>query len=360
MSYVDRPDAARYADTSGYQYDWPRTMWRWRAWVIDAFNRGLPYNLFVQWQIAGDLIPDAHTAQLVATGFNRNHGFTIESGTIDEEYRVQYVTDRVTTMGTAFLGLTLECARCHDHKYDPISQRDFYQLFAFFNRMNEAGVVAGKPSFTAPAIATPSPGQIQRAQELGARIGQLADQLHRPDPDADRQQQAWSRALESEWTPKDGRPLRRFVFNLAPGSQQHLSVSLPISTARTVTALRLEIEPAVASPVKEEIRFDLSDVKLWHRRPDGSSNRVAVARFESSVSLGENLASLLADEVPGTAWTIDYGRRTVLVAGLREPITAAGELLIELAVASQLEVALKLSGTVSSRVDPLRLDRTGR
>ena len=133
-------DVARYADSHGYQDDSYRTMWPWRDWVIHAFNENMPYDQFLIWQIAGDLLPDADKAQVLATGFNRNHPITQEGGVIDEEYRSTYVSDRTNTLGKGILGLTLECAKCHDHKYDPFSQKDYYQLYAFFNQVNEKGI----------------------------------------------------------------------------------------------------------------------------------------------------------------------------------------------------------------------------
>ncbi|WKN45611.1 DUF1553 domain-containing protein [Tunicatimonas pelagia] len=134
-------DASRYADSHGYQDDRPRTMWPWRDWVVDAFNQNLPYDQFVTWQLAGDLLPNATYEQKLATGFNRNHAITQEGGVIEEEYLTEYAADRANTFSTAFLGLTVECARCHDHKYDPISQKEYYQLFAFFNNVPERGQI---------------------------------------------------------------------------------------------------------------------------------------------------------------------------------------------------------------------------
>lgn len=134
-------DISRYADTHGYQDDFERTMWPWRDWVIYAFEQNLSYKDFVTDQLAGDLIPNASLDQILATGFNRNHKITGEGGVIPEEYRVEYVEDRTNTFGTAFLGLTMECARCHDHKYDPISQKDHFELFSFFNNVPEEGLV---------------------------------------------------------------------------------------------------------------------------------------------------------------------------------------------------------------------------
>jgi len=147
---IDWMDLARYADTHGYQDDFERTMWPWRDWVIHAFRQNMPYDQFVTWQLAGDLLPDPTLEQIIATGFNRNHKITAEGGVIDEEYRVEYVADRVVTLGIGLLGLTMECARCHDHKYDPISQKDFFSTFAFFNSVPERGFVAelnGNPSY---------------------------------------------------------------------------------------------------------------------------------------------------------------------------------------------------------------------
>ena len=132
-------DIARYADTHGYQDDGLRTMWPWRDWVIHAFNQNYPYDKFISWQLAGDLMPAPTKEMLLATGFNRNHKITQEGGVIDEEYRIEYVTDRTNTFGKAFLALTFECAKCHDHKYDPISQKDYFSTFAFFNQVKEKG-----------------------------------------------------------------------------------------------------------------------------------------------------------------------------------------------------------------------------
>ena len=134
-------DVARYADSHGYQDDGYRTMWPWRDWVIHAFNQNYPYSNFLTWQLAGDLLQAPTKEQLLATGFNRNHKITQEGGIIDEEYRIEYVTDRTNTFGKAFMAITLECSKCHDHKYDPVSQKDYYSMFAFFDKVPEKGLV---------------------------------------------------------------------------------------------------------------------------------------------------------------------------------------------------------------------------
>lgn len=133
-------DVARYADSHGYQDDSYRSQWPWRDWVIYSFNKNIPYDKFITLQLAGDLMPNATKEQILATGFNRNHKITEEGGVVDEEYRVQYVIDRTNTFSKALIGVTLECAQCHDHKYDPFTQKDYYQLYAFFNNVREVGL----------------------------------------------------------------------------------------------------------------------------------------------------------------------------------------------------------------------------
>ena len=133
-------DQARYADTNGYSIDGGRDMWLWRDWVIQAYNDNMPFDQFLREQLAGDLLPNATDAQLIATGFNRNHMITHEGGTIPEENLTNYVADRVKTTSEVFLGLTFGCAQCHDHKYDPISQKEYYEFFAFFNELDDRGL----------------------------------------------------------------------------------------------------------------------------------------------------------------------------------------------------------------------------
>jgi hypothetical protein len=164
-------DLARYADTYGYQADVERDLSPWRDWVVRAFNANLPYDQFLVWQIAGDLLPGATRDQVLATAFNRLHRQTNEGGSIEEEFRAEYAADRVNTLGTAVLGLTLECARCHDHKYDPITQREYYRLFAFFNNIDESGLYS---HFTR---ATPSPTLLLYPDGAEARHEALRGQI---------------------------------------------------------------------------------------------------------------------------------------------------------------------------------------
>ncbi len=162
-------DLARYADSHGYQDDGMRDMSPWRDWVIGAFNDNLPYDRFIAWQLAGDLLPQPSHEQRLATAFNRNHMQSQEGGIVPEEYRTEYVADRVNTFGATFLGLTVDCARCHDHKYDPIMQADYFKLFAFFNNVNEAGQI--------PYSGVPSPTETVSNPEADAQLAGLRAQM---------------------------------------------------------------------------------------------------------------------------------------------------------------------------------------
>ena len=169
-------DVARYADSHGYQDDGMRTTWPWRDWVIKAFNENMPYDQFLMEQIAGDMLPNPTKDQILATCFNRNHPQTQEGGVVDEEYRVEYVADRTNTFGKALLGLTMECARCHDHKYDPISQEDYYSLYAIFNNNNDAGIVPYDGE-AAPTVMLPTPEEEELLKELSAKMTPIEDAM---------------------------------------------------------------------------------------------------------------------------------------------------------------------------------------
>ncbi|MCW5981386.1 MAG: DUF1553 domain-containing protein [Bryobacteraceae bacterium] len=200
-------NAARYADTNGYQYDGERYMWRWRDWVIDAFNRNQPFNRFTLEQIAGDMLPGATLDQKIATGFNRNHRANTEDGIVAEEYAVEYVVDRVETTATAFLGLTLGCARCHNHKYDPFTQKEFYQVYSYFNNVPELGR-AMKYGNSPPLLPAPTADQQTRRDELERRMEVHQKLLRDHQPELERAQAAWERRIREgeavHWVPSSG------------------------------------------------------------------------------------------------------------------------------------------------------------
>ena len=209
---IDWLDVARYADTHGYQMDRYRPVWPYRDWVISAFNRNLPFSDFVRWQLAGDLLPDATQEQRLATAFNRLHMQNEEGGIVAEEFRVAYVVDRVNTMGTAFLGMTFECSRCHDHKYDPISQRDFYSLASFFSNIDEYGQTT---YFTS---STPVPALLLTKPEQDAELARLAAAITAAEQTV-AARIAESRSAFQAWLPSRGTelpvrgPIARFTFD---------------------------------------------------------------------------------------------------------------------------------------------------
>jgi hypothetical protein len=187
---ADWLDVARYADSHGYQDDGMRTMWPWRDWVIGAFNRNLPFDQFITWQLAGDLLPNPTYEQILATGFNRNHMQSQEGGVVPEEYRTEYVVDRVNTFGRAFLGISTECARCHDHKYDPLTQKEYYRLFSFFNSVNETGQIpySGVPS---PTIMVKNASVEEMVGTIRQRTRVLEQETRIDNPAFDAGFQAW-------------------------------------------------------------------------------------------------------------------------------------------------------------------------
>jgi len=204
---ADWLDGARYADSNGYQNDFARNMSPWRDWVIAAFTANMPYDQFVSEQLAGDLLPNATLQQRIATGFNRNHRTVTEAGSIEEEWHVENVVDRVETMGTALLGLTIGCARCHDHKFDPVSQPEFYQLFAFFNNVNEKGVYTETRGNVPPLVKVITPENEKKLAEFDATIAELNKQLAEQTADMQPHRQAWIDSLSNATSNTEPEPV---------------------------------------------------------------------------------------------------------------------------------------------------------
>ncbi len=199
-------DAARYGDTNGYQVDGDREMWRWRDWVIEAFNRNMPFNQFVIEQLAGDLLPNPTLDQRIATGFNRNHRGNSEDGLVPEEYANEYVVDRVDTVSTVFMGLTIGCSRCHNHKYDPFTQKEYYQLYSYFNSIREDGRFSNFGN-SAPWIPAPTKEQQKQLQRIDTETALARKQLDTALNAVRLHQQRWEKSLLSshskQWFPTD-------------------------------------------------------------------------------------------------------------------------------------------------------------
>jgi hypothetical protein len=201
---LDWLDAARYADTHGYHIDSGRDMTRWREWVIDSFNHDLPYDQFTIQQLAGDLVPNATDDTRIASGFCRNNMVNFEGGAIPEEYHTAYIIDRTNTMSTIWLGMTMGCCQCHDHKFDPVTQKEYYQLYSFFNNVPENGL-DGQKGNAVPYIRTPTSEQKRKLDDLAAKIKRAEEELAAPSSEADAEQAEWEKqAIPAEakldWT----------------------------------------------------------------------------------------------------------------------------------------------------------------
>jgi len=196
-------DASRYADSSGYQVDYERSMWRWRDWVIDAFNKNMPFDRFAVEQLAGDLLPNATLDQKIATAFNRNHRTNAEGGIVLEEYAAEYVVDRVATTSSVFLGVTMGCARCHDHKYDPFTQKEFYQLYAYFNNVPEHG--RSRRGNSRPYIKAPTPAEAAEMKTLDDQVSAAAANVGKAQLASSGAEAKWVASLvqqqPSQWAP---------------------------------------------------------------------------------------------------------------------------------------------------------------
>lgn len=184
-------DLARFADSHGYTVDRLRDMSPYRDWVIDAFNRNLPYDKFVHEQLAGDLMPDPSTGMIVATAFNRNHPQNMEGGIVEREFQTEYVVDRTNTFGDAFLGLSLQCARCHDHKFDPVTQKNYFEIYSFFNNVKEAGQISWNDAMPGPTVLLPTELQEDHIEKIKTAIAGMEDQATRAQNEGKRDVQDW-------------------------------------------------------------------------------------------------------------------------------------------------------------------------
>ncbi|MEZ6038256.1 MAG: PSD1 and planctomycete cytochrome C domain-containing protein [Planctomycetota bacterium] len=269
-------DLARYADSSGYQRDVARQAWKWRDWVVNALNANMPFDRFAIEQLAGDLLPEPTLEQLIATGFNRNHPVNTEAGEELDEYRSAYVIDRVHTTATTFLGLTVACAQCHDHKYDPISHREFYSFYAFFNSIKEKDNGFGRNP--PPAIAAPGPEDAPRLAALERRIALLKARLERDDPLSDEAQAAWEQATAArlgapvEWT-----TLRPTEYMAQYGSRLNLQVDGSILASGPVPAR--ETYDLVFTPGARKIEALRIEALPDPSMPHGASGRADDGRF---------------------------------------------------------------------------------
>ena len=244
----DWMEAARYADSNGYQGDNDRTMWPWRDWVVKAFNRNMPWDEFTIWQLAGDLLPNATDEQKLATAFLRNHAINGEGGRIPEENRVDYVFDMTETTGTVWLGLTFNCCRCHDHKFDPLTNRDYYSLTAFFNQTPVDG--GGGDAQTPPVLRIPPADELQRLAEVDKSLTGKRQSLDAARTAAEARRPAWEKQIltDAGTARTAGQPgpdaALVEILRLAPGQ-------LNDGQRKSLTTAWEAAEPAVAALAKE-------------------------------------------------------------------------------------------------------------
>ncbi|MCB1203337.1 MAG: PSD1 domain-containing protein [Verrucomicrobiae bacterium] len=348
-------DAARYSDTDGYQGDAERTNWPWRDWVVDAFNRNLPFDRFTVEQFAGDLLPDATPEQVLATCFHRNHMTNGEGGRDPEESRIDYVIDRVNTTGTVWLGLTLGCVQCHDHKFDPVSQRDYYSLFAFFNSIAEDGKAGGN---AVPYLDYQSPRAQRAVQEMTAHVESVKPLEAEAKAAAKARfarwreerlaalpadYQAWSIARPASVVSVEGTTFSvgsdGTVQATGPNPRQDdYRVSMPSSVLPSrITGWKLEVMPHASHTEGKLSRgkkgeFILTNVKMLVKRSGISQvrdleMRGAVADFEREAKARNyGLVKDTLDDDPRNGWTTESGDATIshtAVYELREPLFLA-------------------------------------
>ncbi|MBO0797921.1 MAG: PSD1 domain-containing protein, partial [Blastocatellia bacterium] len=323
-------DLARYADSNGYERDRPRVMWKYRDWVIEAFNKNIPFDQFTIEQLAGDMLPNPSNDQLIATGFHRNTMLNQEGGVDDEEARWETIIDRVNTTATVWLGSTIACAQCHNHKYDPFSQKEYYKLFAFFDSHEYSILVMpGNEGWVVePELELPTPEQAEKRKEMQAELKTIEAKLKTTSPELEAAESKWLDDLRNEpnkWTTLDpvefkaegGSKLEKLADKSLRASGEHpvkeiysITAQLPPSASR-LTALRLE---AIADPSLPQGgpgrnpygNFVLSGIEVF-----AGSNRVDIARVDANDSIGKpDLKQLLHDDkqAEGGGWMIDATR----------------------------------------------------
>jgi hypothetical protein len=316
-------DGARYADSNGYQDDSERFMWPWRDWVIKAFNRNLPFDQFTIEQLAGDMLPSATRDQRIATGFNRNHRLTSEGGSIAEEWRVETVIDRVETTSLVWLGLTAGCARCHDHKYDPLTQKEFYQLFAIFNNVPESGMAIGGAKNTPPVIGATGEAHEEQLKSLDAAVATARAEIEKLETTVLPQKLAeWEKSIAADgakktvWqavAPRESSSTAKATFTI--GADKTIQVAGPngatdvysftLSTElKKVSAVRLELLVDETTSAKGLGRSVNGNFVMTNLRLQAAGKDVRLAQATSDFSQSGFPVANAIDADPSTGWAI--------------------------------------------------------
>lgn len=345
-------NAARYADTHGYQNDQERQMWIWRNWVIDAYNQNKPFDQFTIEQIAGDMLPGATIDQKIASAFNRNHRINGEGGVIPEEYRVEYVIDRLETTGTIWLGLTVGCARCHSHKFDPISHREFYSMFSYFNNVPEKGRDGNKGN-AEPILTVPVPGMEEKVLMAEQRINDLKVAQRVTTPEFLAELEQWKNVSRRGLRDGKGQPLWRSasvseVVSTGNVEFQHVSDGSYLASGSNpsnptysvtirpgegvITGIRLEAltHPSLTNDgLSRSVNgnFVLTEFELEIQAPESKkSERLSISSVAAGFSQKNYPIKLAIDGKAGTGWAV-FGRPKLLdttaVFTLTEPLNTS-------------------------------------
>ncbi|MDH4453895.1 MAG: DUF1553 domain-containing protein [Verrucomicrobiota bacterium] len=302
---VDWLDVARYADSYGFQVDREREVWPWRDWVVKAFNDNLPYDKFVTWQLAGDLLPNATDEQILATAFNRLHQQENEGGSVEEEYRVEYIADRVQTVSTAFLGLTFECSRCHDHKYDPITQKDYYGLFSMLQNIDEAGLYSFfTPSPPTPAMMLMDQPAKAKMTALQAKVAALEKPKTTTPPDLNRDELAHftfdelkgNKLADSLHAAPPPQPKKDPKDQGPPDPAAVLKGENKLVPGKLGNAVQFTGDDAVDTPIGNFQRHEPFSVALWMQTPDVKDRAVVFHRSQAWTDAASRGYELLIEE----------------------------------------------------------------
>jgi mono/diheme cytochrome c family protein len=382
---LDWLDASRFADTHGYHIDAGRDQTRWRDWVIDAFNRDMPFDRFTVEQLAGDLLPNSTPEQKIATGFVRNNMINFEGGAIPEEYLTAYIMDRVNTTSTVWLGLTVGCCQCHDHKFDPLTQKEYYQLYAFFNRVPENGL-DGRTGNAGPLLATPTKEQQKQLDTLAASMKQIEQQLAGPMPEVDAEQEKWELAAAGEstaqWKPLDPSEMKSVGGATLTRKDDHSILVSGTNTANDtytltaavdepdLTAIRLEALPenhlSGHGPGRSvNGNIVLTDVRISAGPgSDPSTQKQLKIKAASADFSQDNFPiSNAIDSDPKTGWAIDpeVGKPHAAVFELEEPLHHEGPVTLTVTLAFDSQFAQHQLGhfrlSATSAKSPHGVDR---
>jgi hypothetical protein len=347
---LDWLDSARFADTHGYHIDSGRDMTRWRDWVIDSFNANKRFDEFSVEQIAGDLLPNATLPQKIASGFNRNHMINFEGGAVPEEYHTAYIVDRVNTTATVWMGLTLGCAQCHDHKFDPVSQREYYRLFAFFHNVPENGLDGSKGN-AAPLLKAPTDAQRRRLDEITSAVADLDKRIDGPMPAADAAQAEWEKTAATqavawthldprEFTSKGGAKLAKLddksirATGTNPARETYTVTVKPEKAG--ATAFRLEVLPDDGLNARGPGRSDNGNIVLTEVQASEGGKTVKLTSASADFSQDNFPASAAIDGKPNTGWAIlpEVGKPHAAVFAFEQPL-GDGPLTVTLQFQSQ-------------------------